>query len=162
MSRVQSSIGAAQNYGPRTTNEGLDSTVHKSGVKREVEVFFDYAQANAGLPTANADTDSAVLTIPANSIITAAYFDVGTAFTSAGSATLSLGVQSTAGGTVSAVGIDTLAKAVLTVNSWTVCDGALIGATVGTAAVQISIDFGTAVFTAGTGRLVVEYIEKQV
>jgi hypothetical protein len=162
MSRVQSSIGAAQNYGPRTTNEGLDSTVHKSGIKREVELFLDYTQANAGLPTSNANVDSAVLTIPANSFITAAYFDVGTAFTSAGSATLQLGVETTAGATVDADGIDTIAVAALTVNSWTVCDGALVGATVGTAAVQISVDDATAVFTAGTGRLVVEYIETQV
>ncbi len=162
MSRVQSSIGAAQNYGPRTTNEGLDNTVHKSGIKREVELFVNYTQANAGLPTTNADTDSAVLTIPANSIITAAYFDVGTAFTSGGAATLQLGVETVAGVAVDADGIDTIAVAALTANSWTVCDGALVGATVGTAAVQISVDDAVAVFTAGTGRLVVEYIETQV
>ena len=162
MSRVQSSIGAAQNYGPRTTNEGLDNTVHKSGIKREVELFVNYTQANAGLPTSNANVDAAVLTIPANSIITAAYFDVGTAFTSGGSATLQLGVETVAGVAVDADGIDTIAVAALTVNSWTVCDGALVGATVGTAAVQISVDDAVAVFTAGTGRLVVEYIETQV
>ena len=162
MSRVQSSIGAAQNYGPRTTNEGLDNTVHKSGIKREVELFVNYTQANAGLPTSNANVDAAVLTIPANSFITAAYFDVGTAFTSGGSATLQLGVETVAGVAVDADGIDTIAVAALSANSWTVCDGALVGATVGTAAVQISVDDATAVFTAGTGRLVVEYIETQV
>ena len=158
MSRVQSSQGTAQHYGPRITNEGLDNSVSTYGLTQQREVYFDFEQANAGLPTSNADVDSGVLIIPANSIITAAYLSVGTAFISGGAATLQLGVETTAGGTVDADGLDTLAKAVLTINSWTVLDGALIGATVGTADVQISIDDATAVFTAGTGRLVVEYI----
>ncbi len=158
MSRVQSSQGTAQHYGPRESNEGLDNSVSTYGLTQQRELYCDFTQANAGLPTANADDDSGVLIIPANSIITAAYFSVGTAWTSAGSATLSLGVEDTDGSSSSAVGLDSLAKAVLTINSWTVLDGALIGATVGTSDVQISVDDATAVFTAGTGRLVVEYI----
>ncbi len=159
MSREQASIGAAQHFGPRETNVGLTDTVHAAGLVRQAEVFFDFEQANAGLPTADADTDFAVLAIPANSIIVRALLKVGTAFTSGGSATLELGVQGLDGSTVDADGIDTIAVAALTANSWTVTDGALIGATVGTADVQISIDDAVAVFTAGTARLIVEYIE---
>ena len=160
MSRSQASIGAAQYYGPKEVNEGLDNSVSTYGIVSQRELYFDFTQANAGLPTEDADTDAATLIIPANSIITRAYLSVGTAFTSAGSATLQLGVQTVAGGTVDADGIDTIAVAALTVNSWTACDGALVGATVGTADVQISIDDAVAVFTAGTGRLIVEYIEQ--
>lgn len=159
MSREQSTIGAAQFFGPRTTNEGLPDEVLKSGAVREIEVYFDFAQTNAGLPTTNADTDAGTLVIPANSLIVASYLHVGTAFTSGGSATLELGLQNTAGTAIDADGLDTIAVAALTANSWTVNDGALVGATVGTADAQISIDDAVAVFTAGTARLVVRYIE---
>lgn len=158
MSREQSSIGSAQHYGPRAANTGLDNSVSTYGLVQQRELYFDYEQANAGLPTTDADTDAATLVIPANSFIKSAYLEVSTAFTSGGSATLELGVQGTDGSTVDADGIDTIAVAALTVGSWTVCDGALVGATVGTADVQLSIDDAVAVFTAGVGRLVVEYI----
>ena len=160
MSRVQSTQGSAQHYGPRETNEGLPDSVSTYGLTKQVEVYFDFAQANAGLPTVDADEDSGVITIPANAFVTNAYLSVGTAFISGGAATLELGIETVAGATVDADGLDTLAKAVLTVGSWTVLDGAIVGATVGTVDVQISIDDATAVFTAGTGRLVVEYIEQ--
>lgn len=159
MTRVQSSQGSAQHYGPRETNIGLDNSVSTYGIKLQRELYFDFEQANAGLPTTDADEDSGVLIIPANSLIVAAYLEVSTAFTSGGSATLELGLQTVAGGTVDADGLDTIAVAALTVTSWHVLDGALVGATVGTADTQISIDDAVAVFTAGIGRLIVEYIE---
>ena len=158
MSRVQSSQGTAQHYGPRESNEGLDNSVSTYGIVQQRELYFDFEQANAGIPVANADDDAGTLVIPANSIITAAYLSVGTAWASVGSATLSLGVEDTDGSTNSAVGLDTLAKAALLVNTWHVLDGALVGATTGTVDVQISIDDATAVFTTGTGRLIVEYV----
>lgn len=159
MSREQASIGAAQHYGPRTTNTGLPDTVSTYGVVKQLEVYFDYLQANAGLPTTDADTDAATITIPAGSLIKAAYLEVSTAFTSGGSATLELGFQQTDGTVVDADGIDTIAVAALTAGSWTVCDGALVGASVGANDVQVSVDDAVAVFTAGQGRLVIEYIE---
>ena len=156
--RVQASIGAAQHYGPRDTNDGLNNSVSTYGVVQQRELYFDFSQANAGIPTVNADTDAGTLQIPANSLVKAAYLEVDVAFISGGAATLELGVETVAGGTVDADGLDTLAKAVLTTKSWHVLDGAIVGATVGTVAVQISIDDAIAVFTAGTGRLIVEYI----
>lgn len=159
MAREQASINAAQHYGPRETNTGLDNGVSTYGVVKQRELYFDYEQANAGLPTANANTDAGTLTIPANSLIKAAYLKVDAAFTSGGAATLELGAQQTDGTVVDADGLDSLAVAALTAESWHVLDGALIGATVGANDVQISIDDATAVFTAGDGRLVVEYME---
>lgn len=162
MAREQASVGAAQYFGPRVTNEGLPDTVSTYGIVKQLEVFFDFAEANAGLPTEDADTDAGTLTLPANSFIKNAYLEVGTAFTSGGSATLELGTQEVDGSVIDADGLDTLAVAALTIGSWHVLDGALVGATVGTLESQISIDDATAVFTAGTGRLIVEYIESTV
>ena len=156
--RVQSSIGAAQHYGPRDTNDGLPDVVSTMGIVRQAEVYFDFAQANAGLPVENANVDSGVLVIPAFSLIKNAYLEVSTAFTSGGSATLELGFQETDGSVIDADGIDTIAVAALTVGTWIVNDGALVGAVVGALDAQISIDDATAVFTAGIGRLVIEYI----
>ena len=158
MAREQASIGAAQHYGPKVTNEGLPDTVSTYGVVRQLEMYVDFAQANAGLPVENADTDSGTLVIPAGSLVKNAYLEVGTAWLSAGSAVLNIGSETVAGATLDADGFDTLAKAVLTVGAWIVLDGALVGATIGTVDAQISMDDATAVFTAGTGRLIVEYI----
>ena len=159
MAREQASIGASQNYGPRVTNEGLPDTVSTYGLVKQLEMYIDYQEVNAGLPVDNADTDAGTLVIPANSFIKNAYFEVGVAFTSGGSATLELGVETVAGGVVDADGIDSIAVAALTVGSWTVNDGALVGATVGAVDVQVSVDDATATFTAGKGRLVIEYME---
>ena len=159
MAREQASIGAAQHYGVREANTGLPQTVSTYGLVRQLEVYVDFAQVNAGLPSDNADDDQGTLKIPANSLIKSAYLFVGTAWTSGGSATLELGLEDTDGTVNDADGLDTLAVAALTVGSVHVLDGALIGATVGTADAQVSIDDAIAVFTAGTGRLVVEYME---
>lgn len=156
--RVQSSIGAAQHYGPRDVNDGLDNVVSTMGIVRQAELYFDFAQANAGLPVTNADTDSGVLAFPANTFFKAAYLEVGTAFTSGGSATLELGIEDIDGTVADADGLDTIAVAALTAGSWHVLDGAIVGDTVGNEAVQLSIDDAIAVFTAGAGRLIVEYI----
>ncbi len=157
MTRVQSSQGSAQHYGPREANTGLPDSVSTFGVTKEVEIFFDFEQTNAGLPTENADVDAAVKLIPANSFIKAAWLEVDTAFTSGGAATLELGFQQADGTVIDADGIDTIAVAALTAGSWTVNDGALVGTAIGANAAQISIDDATAVFTAGSGRLIVEY-----
>lgn len=162
MAREQASIGSAQHYGPKFTNEGLPDTVSTYGLVKQLEIYIDFAEANAGLPVEDADTDAGTLTLPANSFIKAAYLQVGTAWTSTGSAVLNIGTQTVAGATINAVNIDTLAKSVLTANAWLVLDGALVGATVGTAESQISIDDATEVFNAGTGRLIIEYIESTV
>lgn len=159
MARVQSSGGSAQHYGPRAANTGLDNSVSTYGVVSQRELRHDYLQANAGLPTSNADDDAGVLVIPANSLIVAAYYQVGSeAYTSGGSATLQLGLALTDGTVVDSDGLDSIPVASLTANSSTVCDGALVGASVGTADVQIRIVDAVAEFTAGSGRLIVEYI----
>ena len=100
--------------------------------------------------------------IPAGSYITGAHLIVTTAFTSGGSATLTIGTYTQAGVAVDADGIDaTIALAALAANKAVACDGAAAGgaATVGANDVYIEAIYGTAAFTAGVAKLVVEYIE---
>jgi len=100
--------------------------------------------------------------IPAGSFITSASLIVTSAFTSGGSATLTIGAYQQDGTTVDADGIDaTVALAALAANKGVACDGALVGgtATVGANDVYIEANYGTAAFTAGEAKLVIEYIE---
>ena len=100
--------------------------------------------------------------IPAGSYITGAHLVVSTAFTSGGSATLTIGSYTQAGAAVDADGIDAaVAVAALVADKAVACDGALVGgtATVGGADVYIEAIYGTAAFTAGEAKLVIEYIE---
>jgi hypothetical protein len=100
--------------------------------------------------------------IPAGSYITKASLVVTTAFTSGGSATLGIGLQQADGSIIDADGIDAaIAVADLAANKAVVCNGALVGgtATVGAANAYMSVVYGTAAFTAGAAKLVIEYIE---
>ena len=100
--------------------------------------------------------------IPAGSYITGASLIVTTAFTSGGSATLTVGTYQQDGTVVDADGIDaTIALAALAANKAVACDGAAVGgtATVGANDVYVEAIYGTAAFTAGEAKLVIEYIE---
>lgn len=100
--------------------------------------------------------------IPAGSYITNAWLVVETAFTSGGSATLTIGTYESDASVIDADGIDaTVAVAALTANKAVACDGAQVGgtATVGTADAYVQMIYGTAAFTAGAGKLIIEYVE---
>jgi len=100
--------------------------------------------------------------IPAGSYITGAHLLVSTAFTSGGSATLTVGTYTQAGAAVDADGIDAaIALAAIGADKAVACDGAAVGgtATVGGADVYVEAIYGTAAFTAGEAKLVIEYIE---
>tara|TARA_R110000868_G_scaffold208123_3_gene457511 strand:- start:475 stop:951 length:477 start_codon:yes stop_codon:yes gene_type:complete len=100
--------------------------------------------------------------IPAGSYITRASLVVTTAFTSGGSATLGIGLQQADGTIIDADGIDaTVAVAALAANKAVVCNGALVGGAdgVGANGAYLSLVYATAAFTAGAGKLVIEYIE---
>jgi hypothetical protein len=114
------------------------------------------------VPTSVATPQDHDAFIPAGSYITGAHLIVSTAFTSGGSATLTIGSYTQAGAAVDADGIDAaIAIAALVADKAVACDGALVGgtATVGGADVYIEAIFGTAAFTAGEAKLVIEYIE---
>jgi hypothetical protein len=100
--------------------------------------------------------------IPAGSYITSASLVVSTAFTSGGAGTLGLGLFTLANAAIDADGIDAaIAKADLAANKAVACNGDLVNgvATVGAANAYVGALYGTAAFTAGAGKLVIEYIE---
>lgn len=97
--------------------------------------------------------------IPAGAVVTSAYTIVDTAFTSGGAATLSVGLYNAAGTAIDADGLDaTVAVAALGANKVVAGDGALVGAEKLTANAYIGAIYGTAAFTAGAAKIVVEYI----
>ena len=97
--------------------------------------------------------------IPAGSVILGATLVMTTGATSGGSATLTIGTYNAAGTAIDADGIDaTVAVAALGANATVRCDGAHL--TTGgylTANAYIGAIYGTAAFTAGAGKLIVEF-----
>ena len=101
--------------------------------------------------------------IPANSYITRATLIMSTAATSAGAATLTIGTYNAAGTAVDADGIDaTIALTAMdAIGEVVKCDGVQANGTltVGTADVYIGAIYATAAFTAGQGKLLIEYLK---
>lgn len=98
--------------------------------------------------------------IPAGSVILSATLVMTGAATSGGSATLTIGTYNAAGTAIDADGIDaTVALTAIDADGDTVrCDGAhLTTAGYVAANAYIGAIYGTAAFTAGTAKLVVEY-----
>lgn len=102
-------------------------------------------------------------TIPANAIIVNADLVITTPFTSAGAATLTIGTYNAAGTAIDADGIDaTIAITAIDADGDVVqCDGAQVSGlvTVGGAAAYVGAIYGTAAFTAGAAKLIIEYIK---
>ena len=100
--------------------------------------------------------------IPAGAYITNAWLVVETAFASGGAATLTVGTYDSAASAIDADGIDaTVALAALAANKAVACDGAQVGGTdtVGASNAYVQLIYGTAAYTAGAGKLYIEYIE---
>jgi len=99
--------------------------------------------------------------IPAGAYITKASLVVTTAFTGT-NATLNIGLQTAAGSAIDADGIDAVIAVtdLASIGKAVACNGALVAgtATVGSANAYVSFDYDTAAFTAGAGKLVIEYI----
>ena len=128
------------------------------GAVKNLVLDFDFATAI----TAAADGHEAF--VPAGSYIVGAYLIVTTAATSAGTATLSIGLAQKDGTAINATGIDaTIALAALGAAKVVRCDGTLAGGTasIGAANGYVYTTPTTAgdAFTAGRGKLVIEYIE---
>jgi hypothetical protein len=136
------------------TGAGLEAC----GPIKSIAVDFNFATAI----TAAADGHEAY--IPAGSYIVGAYLIVTTAATSAGTATLTIGLAQKDGTVIDADGIDaTIALAALGATKVVRCDGALSAGTasVGSANAYVytTPTTSTDAFTAGRGKLVIQYIE---
>ena len=129
------------------------------GAVKNLVLDFNFATAI----TAAADGHEAF--IPAGSYIKAATLIVTTAATSAGTATLSIGLAQKDGTAINSTGIDaTIALTALdAVTEVVKCDGTLAGGTASIGAyngyVYTTPTTGADAFTAGRGKLVIEYIE---
>lgn len=136
------------------TGAGLEAC----GPLKSIAVDFDFATA------ISAAADGHEAFIPAGSYIVNAYLIVTTAATSSGTATLTIGLAEKDGTVIDADGIDaTIALAALGAAKVVRCDGALSGGTASVGAknayVYTTPTTSTDAFTAGRGKLVIQYIE---
>lgn len=142
-------------YGVTEANEHKVGEYNEAGGLHVFEATILYTDLSAfGTTTILSDTAY----FPSNAYIEGATLEVETAFTSGGSATLTLGLirkdRTTA---IDADGIDaTIAVAALTAGATIACDGALIGTRLSNVGLLTALA-GTANFTAGKAYLRVTY-----
>ena len=151
---VQVLNGVRNNYGPQTTQDKFPAVLNTRGYVKEMVVDFNYDD----LPVDSAD-GAVVLEIPADSLIVSSRLHVKTA--AAGGTSYTIGLTQSDGTAIDADGFHTAAQAVtanLTEDAWLIGGGALVGATTGAAAGQIDV-VATGTFTAGSYRLIVEYVQ---
>jgi hypothetical protein len=126
-------------------------------------LVIDITSANTASTFGASNIDQLAPTLPANCIIVNADLVITSPFTSGGSATLTIGTYNAAGTAIDADGIDaTIALTALDADGDVVqCDGAQVSGlvTVGGAAAYVGWNWGTAAFTGGTAKLIIEYIK---
>lgn len=132
-----------------------------TGVRRSLVVDIpDFTAIGTTFGASNIDPLDAV--IPAGAIITNAVLKITTAATSSSTATLTIGTYTAAGAAIDADGIDAAIAltAIDAAQDVVQCNGAQVGGlvTVGTADAYVGLIYGTAAYTAGAGKLVIEYI----
>lgn len=134
-------------------NQGTSAVSHR----KQAVFHIDDATTLGDTDTAAAGPTDAF--IPAGAIITDAFLVVDTQFTSGGAAVLDLGFKQAAGTNIDDDGIDAaVAVAGLTADAVVVSDGALVGTRLANDSYFMAT-YDTAAFTAGAGKVVVEYIK---
>lgn len=153
-------------FGRRPTENNIAASNKGAGGMKVVEVYVrgeDIAASVSDAGSLAADPRSVV--IPAGSVIKSADFIVQETFTGS-SSTLDIGLTSLAGVVADMNGIDAaVALAALDAGDKVACDGALVNAATSTAlaaSYQVVFGYGTAAFTAGSGRLILTYLEPPV
>jgi hypothetical protein len=145
--------------GLRVLTNADQGTAQDTGTDEGIQSFvLDIDDFTALGTTVTIDPNDAV--IPAGSIILGATLVMTSAATSGGSATLSIGTYAANGDAIDADGIDqTIALTAIDADNDVVrCDGAQTAATgYLTADAHVAAIYGTAAFTAGTGKVVIEY-----
>lgn len=126
-------------------------------------LVMDVTFTSIGTTFGAANIDVMNPVIPANSLITSATLVMTTAATSGGAATLDIGTYNAAGTAVSATGIDAAVAltAIDAIGETVRCDGTLTTTAgwTGAADVYVGLKWNTAAYTAGVGKLYVEYIK---
>jgi len=148
--------GARTSFGRRTTEKKAACILPSSTPTKTMVVPFNYDELPA---VGDAENDATYALIPANAIIKSSHLYVETAFL--GGTSYNIGLHQADGTVIDLDGIDAgVLLAALTANTWIVNDGAHVGAApgIGAAAAQVTV-VATGTFTAGEGKLVIEYIE---
>jgi len=154
------SDGLEVRFGSEKSAKILGGETGLQGDSREVRLNI----LGVSVPATDAPADKKIA-IPSGAYIESCTLVVKTAFTSAGSATLDIGLMTDDNdGTYSTKdddGIDAaIAKGTLVADASIACNGALVGTTVtdaNTLPMPISYGYGTAVFTAGEADLIIKY-----
>lgn len=148
--------GVTNHFGRRTVDEKHPVTVPSAGRIRELVVPLNYTQPLDGTTTSKQALNQF---IPAYSMIVGCKIFIEEAYLT-GTA-LEIGTYLAAGTAIDANGLfntTELAVANLTANTWIVgAAGAQIGASVGAADAYIGVVESGSAFTAGQGKLIVEY-----
>lgn len=148
--------GLKVKFGTTKSEVGLGGESTTDGNDRVLTFDFTYADLAATGTTKYIPNVS----IPNGAVLREAKLHISTAWTSGGSATLTIGLYDTDESTAyDADGIDaTIAVAAMTEGTTITCDGAVVGKAISnTTPVIVSLLEGTAAFTAGAAQLVVKY-----
>lgn len=157
MAQTQAILNGVRNYFGPVDPKDTKIPAKQSKAKPEImQIDFRYDD----LPS-NSTTDEGILKIPKGSFLVSARLIVLEAFVSGGLTTVDVGLVQTDGTAIDADGLfAALAKASIdAVGKVAVGAGALVGAVSSlTVDAQVKVAVATGPFTAGRGRLLVEYI----
>lgn len=147
--------------GLKVLTRGDQGTVRKGGGTQDGQLMLEIDLTALGTSISASDIDPYDAVIPAGAVITGATLVMTDAATSGGSATLTIGTYTAAGAAIDADGIDA-AVAITAIdadNDVVRCDGAQVSGVGGKLAADAHVKaiYGTAAFTAGTAKLVIDY-----
>jgi len=147
--------GVVVHYGPRKNVQKFGGAHGSKGRVKTAVWTLGVDEVNADFATADLGSDALAMVIPAGAVILSAMLDVKTAFDGT-TTTLTVGLEKSDGTEIDVDGIDVTASvaAVGTV----VCDGALVGATIGEDAGYLAVVGSSADNTAGEVDIIVEYV----
>jgi len=150
--------GLIQNFGTRLVENSVAGAVEMDGYGGQLIVDFDYTStATVGYQV----NQAANSLIPAGSVIKDIHMVVGTAWV--GGTSLALDFEDSAGPTVPSTGLAPVLTASLTAGSAHQGAGAAIGADVPSVNSDIALNTtAVGVFTAGTAKVVVNFIKPRV
>ena len=142
----------------RDQGELSDNGAVLAGERRQLVLTIDDATE---VPSSAATPLPDEAFIPANAYITGAYIMVDTAFTSDGAATLTVGLYEADGNAIDADGIDAAVALTAIDGDGDVvnCDGDMVAGVVRPSAnAYVKANYGTAAFTAGAAKVVIDWI----
>lgn len=148
--------GLTVRFGTRETEVNKGAQASTAGVVQQIVVDVDATKIGSSA----SDNLSVSAFVPAGSLVRSAELIVDEAFVGGGTSTLDVGTYDADGTAIDADGLLAgVAEASLTADTLVVGAGAQVGAVVNSDA-YVSMTFGAAAFTAGSGKLVVEYIKQ--